>query len=51
MPVELRAAHGAAVQVHVEHLTAYLAGRELVVAETRWKELEPAYENLAAAAG
>jgi hypothetical protein len=48
MPLDLLAAYGAGVQVHVEHLAAYLAGRELGDADARWDELQPAYEDLAA---
>jgi uncharacterized protein YndB with AHSA1/START domain len=50
MPVELLYAYGAGVQVHVEDLGAHLAGRERCGSE-RWAELEPAYRELAAAAG
>jgi uncharacterized protein YndB with AHSA1/START domain len=48
MPLDLLAAYGAGVQIHVEDLAAYLAGRERVDAAGRWKELEPAYRDLAA---
>ncbi|HET6213649.1 MAG TPA: SRPBCC domain-containing protein [Micromonosporaceae bacterium] len=47
MPLTLRAAYGAGNQVHVEDLTAYLAGRERCDAVARWHELAPAYEALA----
>jgi len=36
------------VQIHVEDLAAYLAGRERVNAAARWDELHPAYQDLAA---
>jgi uncharacterized protein YndB with AHSA1/START domain len=48
MPLDLLAAYGAGVQVHVEDLAAYLAGRERVDAAARWQELLPAYQDLAA---
>ena len=51
MPVDLLAAYGAGIQVHVEDLTAHLAGRDRVDARGRWAELFPAYEALAADLG
>ena len=48
MPLDLIAAYGAGVQIHVEDLGAYLAGRERVDAAARWNELGPAYQDLAA---
>jgi uncharacterized protein YndB with AHSA1/START domain len=48
MPLNLLAAYGAGVQVHVEDLAAYLAGRDRVDAAARWGELQPAYQDLAA---
>src|SRR6266545_8021534 len=48
MPVDLLAAYGAGVQVHVEDLAAYLAGRGRCDAEARWDGLLPAYQELAA---
>src|SRR6516164_9150485 len=48
MPLDLLAAYGAGVQIHVEDLAAYLTGRERVDAAARWNELEPAYRDLAA---
>jgi uncharacterized protein YndB with AHSA1/START domain len=48
MPLDLLAAYGAGIQVHVEDLAAHLAGHERCEAETRWSELAPAYEDLAA---
>ena len=50
MPVDLLAAYGAGIQVHVEDLAAYLAGRGRCDSRTRWEELFPAYQALAAAA-
>jgi uncharacterized protein YndB with AHSA1/START domain len=48
MPPDLLAAYGAGVQVHVEDLAAYLAGRERCDANARFEELFPAYQELAA---
>ena len=46
MPVNLLPAYGAGIQIHVEHLADYIAGRELRNVEARWNELFPAYEAL-----
>jgi uncharacterized protein YndB with AHSA1/START domain len=51
MPLDLRAAYGAGVQIHVEDLAAHIAGRECGDANTRWAELIPAYHDLAASIG
>ena len=51
MRVDLLAAYGAGIQVHVEDLAAHLAGRERVDAKARWAELHPAYQDLAAKLG
>jgi uncharacterized protein YndB with AHSA1/START domain len=51
MPLGQLAAYGAGIQVHVEDLTAYLAGRERCDADARWSVLLPAYEDLAANVG
>ena len=51
MPLDLLAAYGAGIQVHVEDLAAHLAGRERCEADARWQELSPAYEDLAAKVG
>jgi uncharacterized protein YndB with AHSA1/START domain len=48
MPLDLLAAYGGGVQIHVEDLAAYLAGRDRVDAAARWAELQPAYQELAA---
>ena len=48
MPLDLLWAYGAGIQVHVEDLAAYLAGRERCDAEARFGELLPAYQDLAA---
>jgi uncharacterized protein YndB with AHSA1/START domain len=51
MPLDLLAAFGAGIQVHVEDLAAYLAGRERCDAGARWNELQPVYQELAANVG
>jgi uncharacterized protein YndB with AHSA1/START domain len=51
MPLDLLAAYGAGIQVHVEDLAAHLAGRERGHADARWHELLPAYQDLAASVG
>jgi hypothetical protein len=48
MPLDLIAAFGAGVQIHVEDLAAYLAGHDRVDAAARWDELQPVYQDLAA---
>jgi len=49
MPLNLVAAYGAGVQIHVEDLADHLAGRERRDdAKARWDELHPAYQDLAA---
>ena len=48
MPLDQLAAYGAGIQVHVEDLAAYIAGRERCEAGARWAELLPAYQDLAA---
>ena len=49
MPVELLAAYGAGIQIHVEDLAAHIAGQERSDdAGPRWKELLPDYQDLAA---
>lgn len=47
MPVDQLAGYGAGIQIHVEDLAAYLAGRDRVP-ESRWNELLPAYRDLKA---
>jgi uncharacterized protein YndB with AHSA1/START domain len=47
MPVNLLAAYGAGIQIHVEDLAAHLAGQGRCDAPERWKQLNPAYEALA----
>ena len=51
IPVAYLAGYGAGIQVHVEDLGAYLAGRERCDAGARMGELFPAYEPLAAKVG
>jgi len=47
-PLDLLAAYAAGLQIHVEDLAAYLAGRERrEAAKARWDELFPAYQELA----
>jgi len=48
MPVDLLAAYGSGIQVHVEDLAAHLAGGGRCDAKARWRELLPAYQSLAA---
>ena len=47
IPLDLVAAYGAGVQVHVEDLGAYLGGRGRCDAAARFGELFPAYQALA----
>ena len=47
MPLDQLAAYGAGVQIHVEDLAAYLAGRERRDAAARFGELFPTYQGLA----
>jgi uncharacterized protein YndB with AHSA1/START domain len=51
MPLDLLAAYGAGIQVHVEDLAAHVAGHERCDANARWNELTPAYQDLAADIG
>ena len=48
MPVPMLAAWGAGDQVHIEDLADHILGRERRAMGTRWQELLPAYEALAA---
>jgi uncharacterized protein YndB with AHSA1/START domain len=48
MPVDLLAAYGAGIQVHVEDLAAYFAGTGRCDPKARWEELLPFYQGLAA---
>jgi uncharacterized protein YndB with AHSA1/START domain len=49
--VNLLAAYGAGIQVHVEDLAAHLVGGERCDPAVRFEELFPAYEELAAEVG
>ena len=51
MPVDQLAGYGAGVQIHVEDLAAYLAGRGPCDAAARFGELFPAYQQLAVDVG
>ena len=52
MSLDLLSAYGVGVQIHVEDLADYLAGRERREdAKARWDELHPAYQELAADLG
>lgn len=51
LPLDVLWAYAAGLQIHVEDLTAYLAGRKAGDAETRFEELEPIYRQLAASIG
>lgn len=48
--LEQLAAYGAGIQVHVEDLADYIAGRRRVDTNARWEALMPAYQRLAAEA-
>jgi uncharacterized protein YndB with AHSA1/START domain len=48
LPIEHLAAYGAGWQVHIEDLTAHLAGHERCDIKARWDELIAAYRDLAA---
>jgi hypothetical protein len=47
LPLPLLPAYGAGVQIHMENLADYIAGRERGDDEARWGELLPAYTALA----
>jgi hypothetical protein len=48
LPLNLLWAYGAGLQIHVEDLAAYVAGRKASDTKTRFDELKPAYQELAA---
>jgi hypothetical protein len=48
LPLDLLWAYGAGLQIHVEDLAAYIIGRKAADAKTRFDELKPAYQELAA---
>ena len=47
IPLDLLAAYGAGVQIHVENLAAHLADQEQGDTEARWNDLLPAYQDMA----
>lgn len=47
-PLDLLAGYGAGIQIHIEDLAAHIAGQERCDADTRWRELQTAYEDLTA---
>ena len=48
MPLDMVSAYGAGVQIHVEDLADYLAGRDRREdSKARWDQLHPAYQHLA----
>jgi uncharacterized protein YndB with AHSA1/START domain len=51
MPVNLLAAYGAGIQIHVEDLAAHIAGQGRCDAQARWNKLNPAYEAIASKLG
>jgi hypothetical protein len=51
MPVDHLAGYGAGVQIHVEDLAAYLAGRERCDAAARFDQLLPTYRQMAVNVG
>ena len=51
VPVDQLAGYGAGTQNHVEHLAAYLAGRERRDAAAKFGELFPTYQQLAVNVG
>jgi uncharacterized protein YndB with AHSA1/START domain len=51
MAVNLLAAYGAGIQVHIEDLAAHIAGQGRCEAHARWKQLKPAYEAIASKLG
>ena len=46
MPLDLIAAYGAGIQIHVEDLGDHVAGRQRRDAGARWEELLPPYREL-----
>ncbi len=51
LPSEKLFAYGAGIQIHVEDLGDYLAGREVANDESRWDALLPRYKELTARSG
>jgi len=50
-PLDELADHGTGWQIHIEDLTAHLAGGQRCDIQTRWDELLPAYQDLTVNAG
>jgi uncharacterized protein YndB with AHSA1/START domain len=48
MPLHLLGAYGAGLQIHVEDLVDHVSGRQRRDTESRWDDLIPVYETLAA---
>lgn len=48
IPLNLLAAYGDGIQVHIDDLAAHLAGRERGDSDARMNELYPLYQDLAA---
>ena len=48
MPLDAIAFYGVGWQIHAENLAAYLTGRTHGDTKTRWDDLLPAYQELAA---
>ena len=51
LPMDKLPFYGVGWQIHVENLAGHIAGRERDDAESRWSELVPAYQDLAADVG
>ena len=51
LPLNLLAAYGAGIQIHVEDLADHIAGRDRSDADTRWNELFASYQALATNTG
>lgn len=51
LPLDLLWAYGAGLQIHLEDLAAYLAGRDRSDAAKRFEELKPGYTEIAATLG
>lgn len=48
VPIDNIAAYGAGDQIHIEDLAAYLASRGRCDPRSRWQELNPSYQDIAA---
>jgi hypothetical protein len=51
LPLDLLWAYGAGLQIHIEDLAAYIAGRGRGDTKSRFAELHPASRDLAAKVG